>query len=40
MTDFRSTDGIPPGNGEVRLDGPNWTVGKPISIAKAWPAAN
>jgi len=29
-----------PGNGEVHLEGPNWTVGKPISIAKAWPAAD
>ncbi len=39
-TDFRSADGIPPGNGDVRLEGANWTVGKPISIAEAWPAAN
>lgn len=37
---FASVDDIRPGDGQVHLDGPNWTVGKPISIAKAWPAAN
>lgn len=40
ISDFQSIAGIGPGDGQVHLDGPNWTVGKPISIAKAWPTPN
>jgi hypothetical protein len=39
-SDFTSLDGIPVGNGEVHLDGPNWTVGKTTSISRAWPDAD
>ena len=39
-SDFASVEGIPPGDGVVHLDGPNWTVGKSTSIAKAWPGAD
>jgi hypothetical protein len=39
-SNFQSVEGIRPGNGQVHLEGPEWTVGKPFSIAKAWPAAN
>ncbi|MDQ3482252.1 MAG: hypothetical protein M3448_02415 [Pseudomonadota bacterium] len=37
---FSSLDGLKPGPGRVYLDGPNWTVGSPISIADAWPEPN
>ena len=36
-SDFASMETARPGDGRVHLDGPNWTVGKPASIAKAWP---
>jgi hypothetical protein len=37
---FASLDALQAGSGQVYFDGPNWTVGKPASIAKAWPAAD
>jgi hypothetical protein len=37
ISDFQSVDGIRPGTGQVHLDGPDWSIGKPISIAGAWP---
>ena len=39
-SNFTSLDAIPPGDGKVHLDGPDWSVGEATSIAKAWPAAN
>lgn len=39
-TKFTSVAGIPPGPGTVYLDGLNWTVGSPASLAEAWPAGN
>ena len=37
---FQSVDGLQPGSGQVFLDDHGWTVGEPISIAKAWPVTN
>ena len=39
-SNFQSVEGIRPGDNQVHLEGPDWTVGKRFSIAGAWPAAN
>lgn len=35
---FSSVEGMKPGSGVVYLDGANWTVGSPVSLANAWPS--
>lgn len=39
-SNFQSVEGIRPGDNQVHLEGPDWTVGKPFSIADAWPKPN